>query len=134
MTDQPKLKLETAEPWEHVAREFGDHDMETEGGWNPVTTMERVGDAYYIGDWLPVEPVCKEVVRLRDMVMGSSTLRAEIAALRAKLDAIHRYVADRADSVDRPDGGSYPNAEARIWQEFFGSKEPQPKEESDAQP
>lgn len=107
MSEQPKLKLETAEPWEHVAREFGDHDMETEGGWYPLTTMERVDDAYYIGDWLPVEPVCKEVV-----------------ALRAKLDAIHRYVADRADSIDRPDCGSHPNAEARIWQGFFAGKEP----------
>jgi len=45
-------------------------------------------------------------------------------ALEAKLDAIHRYVADRADSIDRPDCGSYPNAEARIWQEFFDGKEP----------
>jgi len=49
---------------------------------------------------------------------------AERDELRAKLDAIHRYVADRADEVDGANRMTYPNAEARIWQEFFGGKEP----------
>ena len=67
MSEQPKL-TDRHEPWEHVAREFGDHDMETEGGWNPVTTMEPVCDPHYIGDWLPAEAICKEVVRLRGLL------------------------------------------------------------------
>jgi hypothetical protein len=65
MEDQPKLVGAAIEAWEHVAREFGDHDMDERGGWMPYTVMEPVDDAYYIGDWVPVEAICKEVVRLR---------------------------------------------------------------------
>lgn len=45
MTDQPKLEG-SPEPWHHVAREFGDHDMETDGGWNPLTTVRRCTITY----------------------------------------------------------------------------------------
>tara|TARA_R110000782_G_scaffold245116_1_gene331814 strand:- start:508 stop:861 length:354 start_codon:yes stop_codon:yes gene_type:complete len=64
MVDQPKL-AGYIKPWEHVAREFGDHDMETEGGYLPYTSMVPITSAHYIGDWVPVEAICKEVVRLR---------------------------------------------------------------------
>jgi len=44
--------------------------------------------------------------------------------LRAKLDAIHRWVSDRADTVDRPDCGGYPNAELQLLNEFFEGRDP----------
>jgi hypothetical protein len=82
MEDQPKLVGAAIEAWEHVAREFGDHDMDERGGWRPYTVMEPVADAYGIGDWVPVEAICKEVVRLR----------SELARVKAKRDRLLQCV------------------------------------------
>jgi hypothetical protein len=108
MTDQPKLQGKH-EPWEHVAREFGDEEMVTQGlTYNTWETMCPVNDAYYVGDYVPAEPVCREVVRLR-----------------AKLDAIHRWVSRHAEIVDSdPEHPPYLNEAAEILQEFFDGKEP----------
>ena len=104
MSEQPKLKG-TPEPWHHVAREFGDCEMVTEGSpYMTCEVMRAVDDAYYVGDYVPAETVCKEVV-----------------ALRAKLDAIHRWLDDRAD-VEDPD--QRPNAELRMLSEFFEGRGP----------
>lgn len=86
-------------------------------------------------EWEKVAPAVRaeleQTIKMYDEAdLAMRKIATERNALRAKLDAIRRYVADRADSVDRPDCGSYPNAEARIWQEFFDGKEPQPKGET----
>lgn len=116
MSEQPKLEG-TPEPWHHVAREFGDHDMETEGGWNPLTTMERVDDAFYIGDWLPVEPVCKEVVALR------AKLDETEAALRDLTK--HMKVVIPSEIARSMSTTVFLMKERGLW------RDPQPKEESD---
>lgn len=94
MSEQPILEGSRHEDWEHVAREFHDHDLEHEGGWNPSTTMEPVGSAYYVGDWLPAEPICKEVVRLRRAL-------AEITELRDRAE----NVCERGAAMEHAEGG-----------------------------
>lgn len=80
MEEAMKLSGEYHDDWHHVAREFGDHDMVTEGGWwSPYTTMQPVNDSTYIGDWLPVEDVCREVVRLRGEVAMMKAQRRRVA-------------------------------------------------------
>jgi hypothetical protein len=106
MTDQPKLEGQH-EPWEHVAREFADCEpiVATFGEYEG---MEAIREASYVGDYVPAEPVCREVVRLR-----------------AKLDAIHRWVSRHAEIVDSdPEHPPYLNEAAEILQEFFDGKEP----------
>ena len=65
MTDQPKLKG-TPEPWHHVAREFGDCEPDL-GLGNEFMGMEPCGDPHVVGDYVPAEPVCREVARLREI-------------------------------------------------------------------
>ena len=96
MAGQPKLREsamnQDESAWWPIAREFNDHDMETDGGWQPNTTMEPVAYDCYIGDWLPVEEVCKEVARLR-----AERDRLREAGQRVEEDL--RYFADANDGV-----------------------------------
>ncbi len=98
MSEQPILEgcgLPRHEDWEHVAREFHDHDLEHEGGWNPSTTMEPVGSAYYVGDWLPAEPICKEVVRLRRALGGEAMSKK----LEQEFDQFRKLVASYMECI-----------------------------------
>jgi hypothetical protein len=112
MTDQPKLEGQH-EPWEHVAREFADCEpiVATFGEYEG---MEAIREASYVGDYVPAEPVCREVVRLR------AKLDETEAALRewcefigfAGRDFVKRFVEEEM----RKRG---------LW------RDPEPKEESD---
>ena len=90
MTQPPLKPNRDWEPWERVARELGDFDIEDTGAaFMSYRELVRVDDADYLGDWIEAEPACKRIVAAEE-------------ALAEANDRIH--VLERLLSEVDPDG------------------------------
>lgn len=82
VTEQPKLRGDHHQRWEHIARELGDWDLvDTGSAYQPWNGMRRVFDDSYVGDWVEAEAAGKAIEAREERIAELEKDLASIGAL-----------------------------------------------------